>query len=93
MIRQTRCEEQDRSGDFFSSGNQVLGVVSAGGLTYLSAGAAGVQVIDSSDPADLQALADGTFDTGGYSYKMDLNGGYLYVADNTQVTLLKYVAP
>jgi hypothetical protein len=79
--------------DFFSSGDLVSGVVSAGGLTYLSAGASGVQVIDSSDPADLQALTDGVFATGGISYKMDFSGGYLYVADNTQVTLLKYVAP
>lgn len=76
--------------DFFAKGG-VMGVFSKGSLTYISAGASGVEVINSTNPANLLAVTNGIFDTDGFSYKMGFHATYLLVADNTQLTILKYV--
>jgi hypothetical protein len=78
--------------DFYARTGSV-GVLCTGALTFAGAGAAGVEVINSSDPTNLVAVTDGLLDTGGFSYKLKMIGGYLLVADNTQLTILKYVAP
>lgn len=76
--------------DFFAKLN-VKGVVSTGTMTYFSTGANGVEVINSTDPANLQAVTNGIFDTDGITYKMAVYTGYLLVADNAQLTILKYI--
>jgi len=76
--------------DFFVK-NGVMGIVAMGSLTYISAGALGVEVINSTDPANLLAIANGIFDTDGLSYRLKSHAGYILVADNAQLTILKYV--
>jgi len=75
---------------FFAKLN-VKGIVSSGNLTYFSTGANGVEVINSTDPSNLQPVTGGIFDTDGIAYKMAMHAGYLLVADNAQLTILKYV--
>jgi hypothetical protein len=67
------------------------GIFSTGSITYVSAGASGVEVINSSDPTNLRSVTGGIFVTGDFAYKLDFYANYLLVADNTQLTILKYV--
>jgi len=79
--------------DVYNSGNTIQGVVATATYTYLGSGAAGVEIIDSSNPSALVSVTNGIFDTDGNSYKLALNGGYIFVADHTSLTILKYIAP
>jgi len=77
----------------FNNGRLYSGVSGAGRWVYAAAGDIGVDVIDADAPGNLVTAVGGNFNTLGFAHKVAAHDGYVLVADNNFMTILKYVAP
>ncbi len=74
-----------------SGGAMVTGVKGDGFWLYAARGSVGVEVINASTPSNLTQAPAGVFNTTGLANKVAVNAGYVLVADNDNLTILKYV--
>lgn len=80
-------------GSPYNTGGIVTGVKGEGQWLYTANGDLGVQIIDATNPNSLLPAQGGTFNTIGFANKVAAHNGYVLVADNQYLTILKYVAP
>lgn len=74
-----------------SGGTIVTGVKGDGFWLFTANGDEGVEVISASNPSNLTQAAGGVFNTIGFAHKVAAHAGYVLVADNEYLTILKYV--
>jgi len=78
----------------YDAGWQVSGVKGEGRWLFTAIGDAGVEVIDANNPtAMIPPSVDGRFNTVGFASRLAVHQGYVLVADNNFLTILKWVEP
>lgn len=78
--------------DIYPAGAGIVnGVKGDGFWLYAAKGDEGVEVLSIANPANLTQATGGTFNTIGFANKVAAHQGYVLVADNEYLTILKYV--
>jgi len=78
-------------GAYCAPGGLVLDAVTAGRYVYVAAGHSGLRVLDVSDPAAPLEVA--YYDTAGVATGLAVGAGYVYVASELGVHILRFDAP